>query len=251
LAPRFRQPSIFRAFPGLIAAESTRHGGVSTASFQSLNAGIFTGDKPENILENRRRLFQDLSIREEQVAHSHQVHGHRILFAEKAGLHEGYDALITNRKDLFLSVTVADCTPILVFDPKHSAVAAIHAGWRGTVERIVEKSLLAMREAYGTQPADCLAYIGTCIDECSYEVGEEVAGLFDPAFSQKGEQAGKYLLDLKAANAEQLKSAGLREANLEISPYSTVLHNDDYFSYRKENGQTGRMLALIGMKSPG
>ncbi|MBK7406614.1 MAG: peptidoglycan editing factor PgeF [Saprospirales bacterium] len=245
--PFTRRPLIFREFAALLAIESTRHGGVSSVPYASLNLGLFTEDTPENIQENRRRLFHSLGISEAQVAHTHQVHGDNILLVEQAGQYEGYDALITSQPGLFLSVTVADCTPILVYDPVQQAVAAIHAGWRGAAGRIVAKSLEAMEAACQTRAEDCRAFIGTCIDECSYEVGAEVVAHFAPAFSRKGEHPGKFLLDLKAANAAQLREAGVPESQIEISPYSTVLHNADYFSYRKEGGETGRMLAIIGL----
>ena len=242
-----RQPLLFSQFPNLLAAESTRHGGVSPPPYHSLNIGVFTNDNPENIRENRYRLFQSLGISEAQVAHSHQVHGEEILLAERAGQYEGYDALITAQSGLFLSVTVADCTPILVYDPVQKAVAAIHAGWRGTAARIVFKTMKAMETHFQTRPQDCLAYVGTCIDECSYEVGKEVAVHFEEKFTRLGPEPGKFLLDLKSANAAQLLDAGVPESQIEISPFSTVLHNADYFSYRKEGGETGRMLGIIGI----
>ena len=246
--PSFRSPPIFQSFPELLAAESTRHGGLSSFPYQSLNVGLFTEDRPEDIRQNRGLLFSSLGISEDQVASSHQVHGDQILMAEKPGFYEGYDALITSRPGLFLSVTIADCTPILVYDPVHRAVAAIHAGWRGTASRIVQKTMQAMKEVFKTRAEDCYAYVGTCIDECSYEVGAEVAGHFETPFSRFDTEKQKYFLDLKDANAAQLRAEGMAEERIGISPYSTVLHNEDYFSHRKEKGETGRMLALVGVR---
>lgn len=241
-----RQPSIFQNIQGLIAAESTRHGGVSPFPYHSLNVGYYTDDDQQNIRENRDRLFGSLGISESHVASSHQVHGDQILLAEAPGRYEGYDALITNRPGVFVAVTIADCTPILVCDPVSRAVAAIHAGWKGTAARIVEKAVEAMSRHFGTSPGNCLAYVGTCIDECSYEVGEEVGKRFDAPFARIDQASGKYFVDLKAANAAQLEGMGVFRKNIEISPFSTVLHNDNYFSHRKEKGVTGRMTALIG-----
>ena len=246
--PLYLRPPVFKDFPELLAAESTRHGGVSPRPYHSLNVGIFTDDDPENIRKNREILFHSLGISGEKVASSHQVHGDRILTAEKAGWYEGYDALITSRPGLYLSVTIADCTPILVYDPGHRAVAAIHAGWRGTADKIVQKTLLAMQQTFHTKGGDCIAYVGTCIDECSYEVGAEVAGHFETAFTRFDRERDKYFLDLKAANAAQLRAAGIPANRIGISAYSTVLDNRDYFSHRNEKGQTGRMLALIGLR---
>ncbi|MFC5409037.1 peptidoglycan editing factor PgeF [Larkinella bovis] len=247
----YRTPTVFESFPALVAAESTRHGGVSPFPFTSLNVGINTDDLPEHVEENRRRFFSSLRIDPARVASSYQVHGDRILTVTNPGRFDGFDALITNRPDQFLTVTVADCTPILLYDSGQQAVAAIHAGWRGTVARIVEKTVRAMQAEFGTRPADCFAYVGTCIDECSFEVGPEVADQFGDADKRFDAGRQKYFINLKTANAAQLAAAGIPGHQIGVSPYSTVLHNQDYFSYRIENGKTGRMLALIGIRSPG
>lgn len=244
-----RKPTIFGKFSDVISAESTRHGGVSQAPYASLNLGGSTQDSVENVQENNRRFFNGLGINLHQVAKSHQVHGAEILTVQESGRYEGYDAMITNVRGVQLAVTIADCTPILILDLSNNAVAAIHAGWRGTVQQIVLKTLEAMKREYKTNPVDCLAYIGTCIDECSFEVGEEVAENFSSLHKQWDTQANKFLVDLKSANKDQLKMAGVLEQNIEVSTYSTVLNNEDYFSYRLEKGTTGRMLATIGLKS--
>ncbi|GAB3166886.1 peptidoglycan editing factor PgeF [Telluribacter humicola] len=243
----FRSPELFKQFPELVAAESTRHGGVSPAPYSSLNLGGSTADSADNIEENRRRFWQALHISASQVASSHQVHGSEVLVVTRPGRFEGYDALVTNQSNIVLAVTVADCTPILIYDPVRKAVAAIHAGWRGTVQQIAIKAIQKMQEEYGTNPADCYAYIGTCIDECSFEVGEEVAAHFDGEHKRYDSQLQKYFVDLKATNLNQLRQTGLPKNYIEISAYSTVLHNDDYYSYRLEKGLTGRLLAVVGL----
>lgn len=244
--PLYRSPRIFSSFENVIAAESTRHGGVSEFPYHSLNLGGSTADDPEKVLENNHLFFAALGISFENVAKSHQVHEAEILVVEQAGRYEGYDALITNKAEIQLAVTVADCTPILIYDPVAGAVAAIHAGWRGTVQQIVAKTVVQMQEAFGSVPANCLAYIGTCIDECSFEVGEEVAENFDSSHKKWDAQKQKFFIDLKQANKDQLLEVGLAAENIEVSSFSTVLNNEDYFSYRFEKGLTGRMLATIG-----
>ena len=247
VSPLFRVPAIFSIFPELLAAESTRHGGVSEVPYASLNLGTSTADLPKYVAENRARFWQSLGVEAAQVATSHQVHGAEVLTVTQPGRYDGYDTLITRQRGILLAVTVADCTPILIFDPVHHAVAAIHAGWRGTVQAIATKTLEKMRVEFGTDPPDCYVYVGTCIDECSFEVGAEVAEQFSAAHQRFDSVTGKYLVDLKKANSEQLLAAGVNKNHIEISSFSTVLHNHSYFSYRHENGQTGRMLACIGM----
>ena len=243
-----RVPSIFAPFD-IVAAESTRHGGVSPAPFASLNLGINTDDDPANVDENRRRFFRSIGAEGFGFASSHQVHGTDVLTVTDAGRFTGYDALITNRPGLLLGVTVADCVPILIYDYAHGAVAAIHAGWRGTVGGIVTRTLLAMQQQFGTVGAQCCTYVGTCIDETTFEVGKEVAGQFDPSFVRADPHSGRTCANLKGANVRLLTDFGVPTAQIEVSAFSTVLTNDDYFSHRAEDGQTGRMLTVIGIRS--
>jgi polyphenol oxidase len=245
--PLFRKPQIFDTYTELVVAESTRHGGVSQAPYASLNLGGSTQDDQDHVAENNLRFFSSLGIALESVAKSHQIHGVEILNVVKPGRYEGYDALISNTKNVQLAVTIADCTPILIFDPVQHAVAAIHAGWRGTVQGIVTRTLQSMKQYFGTNPAHCLAYVGTCIDACSFEVGEEVAEHFNETHKHWNTEKGRFFIDLKNANRSQLLEAGVPASQIETSAYSTVLDNRDYFSYRFEKGVTGRLLATIGM----
>jgi len=247
VAPMLRRPVIFSGFPHLVAAESTRHGGVSPAPYASLNLGKSTGDDPSNVAENRRRLCAALGFAPGQLAWSRQVHGDRVRVVTEPGGSEGFDALVAGKRGILLAVSMADCTPILIYDSKNTAIGAVHSGWPGTAARIAEKTMRCMAAEFGTRGEDCFAYVGTCIDECSFEVGEEVAVQFDTAFKRYDKARGKFWVDLKKANAAMLQECGIPGHRIEISPCSTVLNNDDYFSHRKEKGATGRMMAVIGM----
>lgn len=244
---RIYQPSIFKPFPNIVAAQSTRHGGVSLPPFDSLNLGLYTEDNFNHVRENRIRFFEDLGFTEGQVVGSFQIHEDRILTAHEPKQYQDYDAVISTEKNLLITVTIADCVPILIYDSKNKAIAAIHAGWRGTDAEIIRKTLAKMNYKYGTLGQDCFAYIGTCIDECSFEVGKVVAQKFEDKFKRWDDEKQKYFVDLKKANEAQLLDFGIPISQIEISPFSTVLNNEDYFSYRKEDGKTGRMLAVIGM----
>ena len=244
----YTQPALFAPFPNLISAESTRHGGVSPAPFASLNLGISTDDSPENVIENRRLFFEAIGATNYSFASSYQVHGTEVLYTTEPGRFEGYDALITNQPGLLVGVTVADCVPVLIYDAENQVVATIHAGWRGTVGGIVSKTLARMQQQFDTQPAACYSYVGTCIDECSFEVGPEVAREFADTFVQINPITQRPCVDLKANNRQQLIDAGVPVRQIELSPSSTVLNNQDYFSHRAEKGQTGRMLAVIGLR---
>ena len=245
---KYIQASIFRHFENLTAVESTRHGGVSKPPFSSLNLGNFTEDVAADIQENRRLLFTELGFEMSDFACAKQVHGDQVLHVTKGGTYDGYDALMTNTKGILLGITVADCTPIIIYDAHNQALAAIHAGWRGTVSEIVAKTLHAMNHTFGTQAVDCFAYIGTCIDLEHFEVGIEVAEHFEPHCKQWNTATEKYHIDLKQANKDQLLRFGLPENQIEISIFSTVKNVENYFSYRTENGVTGRFMALVGLK---
>ena len=248
MKPLFIRPHIFQQHPQVLAAQSTRHGGISPAPFHSLNLGKSTADEPENVAENRRRFCTALGIETSQLAWSKQVHGTEVRHVTAPGGAEGFDALICTTPGIALAVSVADCTPILIYDPQNQAVAAIHAGWRGTAEGIVRHTMERMQQVFGTKGEHCRAFIGACIDECSFEVGEEVAETFDPAFKRWDSGRQKFFVDLKKANSAQLLEAGVSAAQVEISTFSTVLHNEDFFSHRLEKGATGRMMAVIGIR---
>jgi YfiH family protein len=241
----FVRPTIFPK--GVIAAQSTRLGGVSQAPYSTLNLGLYTDDNADDVLENRTRFFEALGGTTNQVCGAHQVHGTKVAVFEKAEELNGFDAFITNQKGLFLAATIADCTPILIYDKEKEAIAAVHAGWKGTIGNIVGICLDKMNEQYGTNPINCLAYIGACIAACDFEVDADVADHFAKAYKRWDEEKGKYFVDLKETNKALLMKKGLKAENIEISPYSTVTDNHLFFSHRKEKGRTGRALAVISM----
>lgn len=232
----------------IVAAQSKRLGGVSPAPFSSLNLGLSVNDQESNVWKNRELFFGGLGIRLENVSRCYQVHGNEVLVVETPVTNEKYDAQITNKKGIYLAVSVADCTPILIHDTKHHAVAAIHAGWKGTVGMIVTKALELMQRHYGTQGRDCKAFIGACISYTHFEVGEEVAQHFSTAQKRFDASTKKWFVDLKKANQQQLLDFGVLPENIEITDLCTVSNNDTFFSHRKEKGTTGRMMAVIGMK---
>ncbi|MEL6655165.1 MAG: peptidoglycan editing factor PgeF [Bacteroidota bacterium] len=246
----FYQPSWAQQFSSyLTVAESTRLGGVGQTPYESLNLGLFTKDKDEVVAQNRKLFCNALGWDAEHLSGGHQVHGDQVLRVHRPGQWEGYDAFITNRANVLLSVTIADCTPVLIFDPVQRAIGAAHAGWRGTVAGIAGKLLRHMRDAYSTQAVDCWAFVGTCIGRDDFEVDEDVATHFKEEFKHWDEERGKYLVDLKAANTTALRRMGVPADQIEVSDYSTVQHNDRYFSHRAEKGKTGRMLAVIGLRA--
>ncbi len=250
--PEYIQPEIFKSYPQLLALQSTRKGGVSKGGCASLNLGNNTGDAPENIRENTRRLCAALGIDPRNIASSVQIHGTKILKAEEPGQYEGYDGFMTNKKDLFLAILTADCYPVLFYDPHHQAVGAAHAGWKGSAHRIVIKTLEAMHTSFNSNPAECLVSIGTGISAAAYEVDREIAGAFPSGCVQRSPRTldeERYLLDLAMVNYLQLLEAGVNPSHIERSPFCSFGDHELFFSYRRDQGKTGRMISLIGIRS--
>jgi hypothetical protein len=276
LGVQILQIPAFTKLPWLIHGFSTRPGGVSPLQDQKvLNLGFTDWDARENVLENRRR-FQtaggapDLPLITLKQFHSDVIHVFDTAPSEPC---KG-DASITNRPGLLLAVQTADCVPILLVDPKKRAVAAIHAGWRGTLARIVTKTIGLMQMHYATKPSDLLAAIGPSIGPCCYEVGTEVATQFLSQFPdapgyfdefRTGDEPNPIqwlnmmppghqpppkgvLLDLRKANRSQLLAAGLRPQNIHTSDLCTACRPDLLFSYRKEGPHTGRLMSVIGLR---
>ena len=242
------RPSIFDGLAGLVAGQSTRRGGVSASTYDSLNLGSSTDDDLSNVTENKKRFCESLGFTVEQVVRSHQIHSDQILIASQGGSYEGYDALVTQEPNLLLVVSTADCVPILLYDPINEVCAAIHAGWKGTVLKIVSKTVAMMEQHFGSIPANMKAYIGACIDHCHFEVGPEVLEKFETKYISKiDEKSGKGYVDLKASNQAQLLAAGLTSSNIETSPYCTFDDAHRFFSHRRDRGKTGRMWSVIGI----
>jgi polyphenol oxidase len=175
-----------------------------------------------------------------------QVHSASVLNAH--GLsdrsHEG-DALITDETHRRIGIRTADCVPILLVDSVHHAVAAIHAGWRGTAAGIAERTVEGLENTFGTRPANLYAAIGPCIRSCCYEVGEDVATRFAALFAERQMAKGKQMLDLPEANRRQLQAAGLPPEHIYDCGRCTACETDLFFSYRRQPEEPGRMTAWI------
>jgi polyphenol oxidase len=175
------------------------------------------------------------------VASLRQIHSDKILAAECSGcLGEG-DALISNRPGIALSIRTADCLPILIADPAKRAIAAIHAGWRGTVQRIVPKTVLAMEEQFGSRPEDLFVVVGPGIGSCCFEVGPEVAGQFGVS--------GRAKIDLIETIRRQLGRNDGATGQFAATGLCTVCRADLFHSYRRDRESAGRMVTVIGIKN--
>lgn len=243
------RPSVFDDVPEVVAAFSTRAGGVSEPPFESLNTGFTTGDDEAAVRENRRRLLDALGFAPDALATVGQVHGADVAFVTEGGHTEEHDALVTNRRGLVLGIPVADCGAVLLADPEAHVLGACHAGWRGTVGGIPILTVEKMRTR-GAQPERIRAYVSPLIGPDDFEVGTEVASQFDDEHVRTMEQKPKPHVDLAGAIVAQLLRTGIPKAHIEVAEASTF-DTERFFSYRAEGGTTGRMMGLIGLREDG
>ncbi len=197
--------------------------------------------------QNRREFFSLLGFDVNSVARAEQVHGKYIVSVDSPVTSPKTDALVTARKDILLTISVADCVPVLLFDSKRRIACAIHAGWRGTASNISGEVVRYIVENYASNTQDIVAFIGPSAGVCCYEVGEDVARNFSEAFLKAGSEDGKYMLDLKSANAEQLIRRGVSVENIEISDRCSIC-DPGFHSYRRDGESSGRMIAAIGFR---
>jgi YfiH family protein len=265
----------------LVHGFSTRPGGESSLGGKpALNLGFTDWDERASVAANRAKFAAAIGAKQLPLVTVRQIHSD-VIHVAAAPVTEApkADALATRTPGLLLGVQTADCVPILLADTRQRVVAAIHAGWRGTLARIAVKTLGRMRMEFGTRPRDVVAALGPAIGRCCYEVGPEVAQAFaaqfpaaadwfDGPFDQlaHGEEAlwlpwltmmppghvpppPRVQLDLRAANRWQLADTGVPESKIAVSDLCTACRTDLLFSYRREGVQTGRMMAVIGVRN--
>lgn len=198
---------------------------------------------------DRERLFRSTGTSPERAAIPRQVHSDVVRIITQPGIYPNCDALMTVERDVFLSVAVADCVPIFLHDRTTGAVAAVHAGWRGSKDRILGNALERLKSFHGASVSDVVAYLGPSAGVCCYEVGEEVARAFGPAFVWRRE-GSKPHLDLRQFNVSLLLDAGVPESNIEQDRRCTICDPARFPSYRRDGRRAGRMWGLIGRKAP-
>jgi len=244
--------------PHLLQFVTTRSGGVSLPPYASLNLGLHTADNQDHVLKNRLILAEETGIAQDRFQYASQVHSGDVKIIDADAVAEGIltqnprtDATITNLPGICLMVMVADCVPIVLFDPVKRVSAVIHAGWRGTVHQIASNTVRAMTGHFGCNPADILAGIGPSIGPCCYEVGEEVKEVVEKSFGTtegyliRKNVSSKPHFDLWYANHKQLTDHGVKPENIEISWLCTRCFSETFFSSRASGGITGRFAAGI------
>lgn len=226
---------------------TTRIGGVSTGPYAALNLGLSSGDDRERVEANRDWLLQQLGVARSHVAAYNQVHGNVVATGEPSWFTADADAATTNTPGVLLVMSVADCMPIIVHDRGTGAVAAIHAGWRGTVAGVSAATVQALSERYGGNVRDFVAVLGPAISAAEYEVGPEVvhaaraAGLSHAVAAERSD--GHAQFDLRAANERQLQRAGVQAVH--HLAHCTAREPALFYSHRRDNGTTGRHWVFV------
>lgn len=244
--------SALAQLPHLDHGFTTRHGGLSEGSFASLNLGTRTADQRSVVETNRRRVLTTLGRADAQLITLRQVHGAEVVqISHVAGRSIPADGLWTVDPAAVVGVLVADCVPVLIADTGGRAVAAVHAGWRGTRAHIVTRAIERL-EAFGIPPADLRLAIGPAIGPCCFEIGDDVAAELEAAFPGAGDAirrspAGRPRADLWSLNAQAARAAGVTDDQIDVLRHCTSC-DDRFFSHRRDGPGTGRQAGVIGLR---
>ena len=240
---------------GFVHGFSTRVGGISEGPYAWLNLGAKWGDDPARVRENRRRFFRAAGI--DGVLSLSQVHGAEVTVIDaalatdpEAVARTRADALVTELPGIAIAVYTADCVPVLLADPVRGALAAVHAGWRGMVAGVIGAAVATLGRAFGSRPADLRAALGPSIGPCCFEVGDEVAVQFSPAFVKPGAPSrGRPVVDLRAAARDSLLTAGVPAGQIDADPPCTACDASRFYSFRRDGRETGQHVAFMARRA--
>ncbi|GAA0364751.1 peptidoglycan editing factor PgeF [Bacillus horti] len=254
--------SWMNAFPWLTVGFTTKLGGVSKGEYSSQNHGLHVGDENESVIQNRELLASRLSFSFEAWTSANQIHGTNIYEVKSTDRGKGrdhldteidkVDGLYTKQRDILLASFYADCVPLFFLDPVKQLVGIAHAGWKGTAKQIGAELIEAWVSEQGSKREDIQVAVGPAIGQCCYEVSEDVVTHFQDFSSthaiQESDSFGKYRIDLKQINVQFLLQAGILPKHIEVSSWCTSCNQNLFFSHRRDQGRTGRMVAFIAKK---
>lgn len=213
------------------------------------NVSLSVGDDEAQVNKNRELLFNSIGLSSNQIAFQKQVHGNSVTYVDKPGLCGESDAMITDKPELGLAISTADCAAIFIYDKDRNVIAGIHSGWKGTAKGITKKTIAILHNEFNCQTKNLIAYISPSISQKNYEVGKEVAELFDKKYLiPKGE---KYLLDVARVNYDMLLICSIKKENIQQSGLCTYETKNLLHSYRRDGLRSGRAFGVIAMKEKG
>lgn len=234
--------TLFEKFPEIIFGFSTKIGLERKSPFH-FNLSFSVGDDSSIVSENREAFFSELKINKEHVCTQKQIHSDIITYVASSGNCGDSDALITDQPNLALTISSADCTPIFIYDSLNKIVAAIHSGWRGTQQKITLKTINKLIVEFNSKPENLFVFVGPSISQKNYEVGAEVANLFDDKYIHVIED--RYYLDVAKNNYDMIIESKIPESHVEYSNLCTFKESELLHSYRREGTKSGRALGLI------
>jgi len=246
--------SNFQKCNDIIHFSTTRIGGQSTGKLDSMNLGYTVNDNPKIVTSNLKKLAKSFDFEKKQMVSPKQTHSKNIGIVKSTNdIFDNTDALITNIPNICIFIRTADCVPILLFDPIQNAVAAIHSGWKSTIQEISKYTIELMQKEFGTNPSNLIAGIGPSIGPDVYEVGPEVVEQFHNKFGEDHiiksmEKSEKGLLNLWKVNQQILLNSGIPEDNIEIAKICTYSNPELFYSARRDGVKTGRLATGIMIK---
>jgi hypothetical protein len=235
----------FQKFPEIIFGFSKKIGLNRTAPFY-FNLSFTVGDDPKIVKQNREAFYNSLGLTSSQIATQRQIHSDIITVVDKPGMIGESDAMITAKRGIGLAISSADCTPIFIYDKARKIIAGVHSGWRGTENRILEKTLNTLGEKFNSNPNDLFICIGPSISQKNYEIGREVAEKFDSKYVN--EISGNLYLNVLSANVDMALQHGISSSGIEISPLCSYDEKEILHSYRRDGKLSGRSLGVIMLK---
>jgi len=245
MQPLVIRPKLFNAYPNIISGVSSKIGARRNEPF-FLNLSFNVGDDEQIVKENRNLFFAALNLSEKATAFQNQVHSDVITYVNSPGNCGQSDAMITDKCGLTLAVSIADCTPILIYDKNKKVIAAVHSGWRGTYQKILLKTISMLVNDFHSDPSTLICYIGPSISQVNYEVDIEVAERFPEKYSEKKDH--KYLLNVSGINYDYLVEGGVKKSNIQQSLLCTFAYKNIFHSYRRDGKKSGRSIAVICMR---
>ena len=239
------KPFIFKEYTDVVCGFSTKEGPNSISPYH-FNLSYSVDDIKEIVDSNRKLFFDALGLNENMVSYQKQVHEEYIRQVNTFGNCGESDALITTSKNLGLAISSADCPAIFIYDKTKKIIAAVHSGWKGTERKILQKTIIKLKNDFNVNASDLICYIGPSISQKNYEVGEEVAVKFEDEFIIKSKN--KFYLDVAGANYNMLLNEGVKKVNIQRSGLCSFEFKSLLHSYRRDGQKSGRALGIIAMK---
>ncbi|MGE5435681.1 MAG: peptidoglycan editing factor PgeF [Syntrophothermus sp.] len=236
--------AIFNKYSNVIFGFSTKAGENGAPYYFNVSSSV--GDDPENVNANRKKYYEGLGLTNDNICYQKQIHSAVVTYVDKPGHCGESDAMITDKPNLGLAISTADCTPVFVYDKIKKVIAGIHSGWKGTQLNIITAALNELKDKFNSNPEDLIVYIGPSISQEKYEVGKEFTEIFDAKFIN--EINNKFYLNVSGINYKRILDFGIPKENVQYSTLCSYDLKNLLHSYRRDGLKSGRSFGIIAMK---